>query len=420
MKSLKRRIAAIVLVSILVVVGLATAVTLSVVGALDSRSPFDPIGEQMFNLSRLLERLPAEDLGRFVNLPQPSALMVEEMPTRMLNKSLQERGSSARVMVIRNSEQREQSIYLSLDGKAWMAQRFPGPPHIREIAFILCGWLFLIIAGAGAIAIAMANAVTRPYAMLEAAIASVGAEGIIPPVEERGKGQARAAAAALNRLSARLKSTMESRMRLVAAAGHDLRTPMTRMWLRTEFLPEEERAAWVNDLRELDRIADSAIHLVREEAGGVDREIIPLHELVAGTVDELAETGLPVALASAEAVFVSAGPLALTRAVRNVLINAATHGGGCSVRVGSDAGMASLTVEDQGPGIPADILDRVFEPFFQVDPARQRATPGVGLGLAIAKEIIERFGGDITIENAPTGGLRQVLRLPAMDGDAQS
>jgi signal transduction histidine kinase len=184
---------------------------------------------------------------------------------------------------------------------------------------------------------------------------------------------------------------------------------MTRMWLRAEFLQEEDRAVWVKDLEELDRIADSAIRLVREEAGGGDREPVSFSGIVKEIAEEGKETGLNIDVDILEEAEVVAGPLALKRALRNLIQNAATHGGGARVSVRNEQTFVKLYIDDDGPGIPEETIDKVFEPFFRVDLGRRQTIPGAGLGLAIAKEIVERFSGSIAIENRKNGGLRQTV-----------
>lgn len=206
---------------------------------------------------------------------------------------------------------------------------------------------------------------------------------------------------------------MESRMRLVAAAGHDLRTPMTRMRLRAEFL-EEERDKWLHDLDELDRIADSAIRLVREEVDQDAVEPVDLEGLVRDLETEMTSLGHAVSMEHLDKVSVRAGALGLRRALRNLIVNAATHGRGCSLSLAATNGQAVLTIADRGPGIPEELLNKAFEPFFRVDPGRRQSVPGAGLGLAIAKEIIERYGGTIALENRPGGGLSQKVTFSAV------
>jgi signal transduction histidine kinase len=120
-----------------------------------------------------------------------------------------------------------------------------------------------------------------------------------------------------------------------------------------------------------------------------------------------------VTILKMEAVTIASAPLALTRAVRNLVINAATHGGGAFVTAGLENRSALITIDDEGPGIPEHSLSRVFEPFFRVDSVRRKFGPGAGLGLAIAKEIVERHGGKLTLQNRAPNGLRQKIIFPA-------
>jgi signal transduction histidine kinase len=259
------------------------------------------------------------------------------------------------------------------------------------------------------VALIVAYQATKQLKFLETMAESVGSDGILPRIPEEGSAEIKATARALNMMGDSLKKAMESKIRLVAAAGHDLRTPMTRMRLRAEFLEDEERAQWLHDLDELDRIADSAIQLVREETVGKGTESIRLDALVRHICQELVLIKLPVEVADLGQVAVKMSPLAFTRALRNLIINAATHGGGAIVSVTSNEGIVFVIIDDNGPGIPEKDLSSAFEPFFRVDPARRKPIPGAGLGLAIAKEIIERQGGTLAIENRHPRGLRQTL-----------
>ncbi|MBJ2149550.1 ATP-binding protein [Paracoccus sp. IB05] len=129
---------------------------------------------------------------------------------------------------------------------------------------------------------------------------------------------------------------------------------------------------------------------------------------------EMGGIGLQMILAGMMPVMVSAGPLALKRALRNLMTNAATHGGGGTVSLGPEGAMTVATIQHHGPGIPESLIDRVFEPFFRVDPGRQKVQPGAGPGLAIAFEILSRFGGAIAIRNRMGGGMEQEITLPIL------
>jgi signal transduction histidine kinase len=278
----------------------------------------------------------------------------------------------------------------------------------------LAGWILLVTVGTVGVAIWFAYRITRHLSALERVAATIDADGVVPRLPENGPAELKATARALNTMTARLKSAAESRMRLVAAAGHDLRTPMTRMRLRAEFLDEEDRAMWLNDLEELDHIADSAIQLVREETHRETSQLLRVDEIITEICRDLASMKASVTILKMDAVTILSAPLALTRAVRNLVINAATHGGGAFVTVGLEDRTALITIDDEGPGIPEQSMSRVFEPFFQVDPARRKSVPGAGLGLAIAKEIVERHGGKLTLQNRSPKGLRQEIMFPAL------
>jgi signal transduction histidine kinase len=371
-------------------------------GARELRQPpdkprFKPSFKPPFGPDRVVEALP-EGVAR----PELAAA---------LQRALSREGEVGPVEVIERGGGERIAAQRLADGR-YMLFPFPrpqGPPP--ELWLALLAWLALVVIGVLGAAVALAWRATQPFAVLERAIGSVGTDGVLPHVPETGGSEARQTAVALNALSDRLKAAMESRMRLVAAAGHDLRTPMTRMRLRAEFLPEEDRASWLNDLDELDAIADSAIRLVQEEGAGEDRRPVELDRLVRETATELAAAGLPVTLGETVPAVVTAGPLALRRALRNLITNGATHGGGAAVRLQIEGDEAMVIIEDDGPGIPDELIPQAFEPFFRVNPGRLQITKGAGLGLAIAREIIERFAGSIAISNRPEGGLRQVVRL---------
>jgi signal transduction histidine kinase len=127
---------------------------------------------------------------------------------------------------------------------------------------------------------------------------------------------------------------------------------------------------------------------------------------------------LDVTVTSTTPVTVRASRLTLNRALRNLIINAATHGVRAKVEVSATNGTARIVIDDEGPGIPADLLDQVFEPFFRADPARRQDIRGAGLGLTIAREIVQRAGGTISISNRAEVGLRQVVELPQAEAQA--
>ncbi|MDX8523782.1 ATP-binding protein [Mesorhizobium sp. MSK_1335] len=409
MTSLRRRLIILLVVSILGVVGLATFVAVKVLGGPSPELIMGPLAHQIQYMVQLVPGRAQTAGDALITVRDSPAPGIEDgKHTRVLNEILQQDGLDVSAVVTRNAGRPGMVASVALPGNRWMIVDVPdfGPP--RDVWYGLVGWMALIVLGATPVSIYFTGVLVRPLEMLETAVSKIGSDGMLAGVPEKGPAEVRATARALNELSERLKTAMESRMRLVAAAGHDLRTPMTRMRLRAEFL-DEDREKWLSDLDELDRIADSAIRLVREEVNQDAVEPLKLDRLVRDIEAEMVSLGHAVSIDHLDKVSVKAGALGLRRALRNLIVNAATHGKGCTVSLATQGGRAVLTIADRGPGIPPDLLNKAFEPFFRVDPARTQFIPGAGLGLAIAKEIIERYGGTITLENRPGGGLQQTV-----------
>jgi signal transduction histidine kinase len=414
MKSLRQRIVLLLILAIVTVVGLATFAASRVLQPPPQDDRIDRLARQLLVLVAFAEKDPqaARAAGLVLRDTPQTGDFSDRMMSERLSAAFHRAGSAVEAQVNLQNEPHRATASLYLGPERWLVTELNdfGPPPGGWI--VLAGWGFLIVLGAACVSIFAAAKIIRPLQLLQDSVGRVGPDGTLPHIEETGSGEIRATAQAINRLSARLKTAMESRMRLVAAAGHDLRTPMTRMRLRAEFITDEvDRQKWLSDLEELDQIADSAIRLVREEVNDDKAEKVELGSMLCELVEELRLLGHPAALAERQTVTVSAAPLALKRALRNLVINAATHGGGASVRLAVDDNHAIVSITDEGPGIPENLMEQVFEPFFRVDAARRKAVPGAGLGLAIAREIFERFGGSITIANRRPHGLEQTIRL---------
>lgn len=416
MRSTQLKLALIFMVSMVAVVVIATSVTLALISQSEPMRMLFPVAHDIgMELERIqgIRKAPPKPARMEVVATKPTGVLRPDL-TEGLKENLSRQSLTAEAEVLDRAPGDTIAVLPSGDGRwlVFQVQQFQGPPLPGPVWTGLWTWLAIMLLGVSGIAILVARRITMPLGMVESAVAAIGPDGVLPQMPVKGGPDERRLALTLNTLSDRLKGTMESRMRLVAAAGHDLRTPMTRMRLRAEFLPDEDRAAWLSDLDELEAIADSAIRLVKEEGAGEDRERVDLDGLLLETANDLQASQLPVAIISMQPAAVRAGPLALRRALRNLITNAATHGGGARVSLTGTGDEALLVIEDDGPGIPELLIPRVFEPFFRADPARAQTVKGAGLGLAIAREIIERFGGAIEISNRPEGGLRQLVRLP--------
>ena len=419
MNTLRAKIALLLVVAIVSVVGILTWVMIAMLAPPPPQRTTEPLADQV----EMFLRVAKQDTSALTLVREPSGGDLRENATARLRTELAERGVDLPVTISRKDWNAPLVVSIPIAGKGWLLLPIADLPPQRKPWYGLLKWLALITVGVSAIAIFAAHRMVQPLMLLENAVESVGPDAILPLLPEKGPAEVRATARALNSLSSRLRSAIESRMRLLAAAGHDLRTPITRMRLRAEFVEdEEERRLWLTDLDELERIADSAILLVREESGKTSPETLRLDTLVTGIAGELKDQNLDVTVTGTQTVSVRAGKLALSRALRNLMINAATHGRQATVSVadadGADGAVAQVIIEDEGPGIPPELLYRVFEPFFRVDPGRRQNIAGAGLGLTIAREIVQRAGGDIKISNHNGGGLKQVVELAKVEEQA--
>ena len=423
MRSLRSRLALLLVVAIVGVVALAAGISVFVLERPDRESFRQTFAEEVRIVSTVLAQDPtaAQRLGITVgaapvgNVEDDDDLRVRR--SHGIGDTLKDQGLDIKVRIVADLQGRTRQLAFEFAPGRWAYLPYPGFPPRNWPVFVF--YMIVVVIGAAAVSLYAATKMTRPLKILDLAVSSVGRDGLPAHIPEDGPAEMRATAAALNRLTARVREAVESRMRLVAAAGHDLRTPMTRMRLRAEFLPEEDREVWLKDLAELDRIADSAIRLVREEVDDTSIEDVPLGPMIREIAGELVEIGRTVVLDAGsraahggEGPITRARPLALKRALRNLVDNAAAHGGGARVSLGHDEDAAIVTIADDGPGIPEDLLGRAFEPFFRVDPGRRQFKPGAGLGMAIAKEIVDQAGGQITVANRNGGGLDQTIRLP--------
>ncbi|WP_349631766.1 ATP-binding protein [Bradyrhizobium liaoningense] len=407
MNTLRAKLAVLLTVVIISVVSVLTGVLVYLFDPPDERQAIAPLAEQIELLEKVMRVAPT-----LVDIQQkPAGGEVEPSLTGWLRDTLKSRGMPRDVVVSRKDDKPVLSIPVD---RGWIITPIPDLPPQGGVFNLLLIWLAVIALGALAVALFFANRMVKPLALLEKAIESVGPDALLPELVITGPAEVRVAAKALNSLSRRLKVAMEGRMRLVAAAGHDLRTPITRMRLRAEFVEDEEdRAMWLKDIDELDRIADSAILLVREESGKSSPESLRLDNLISELVDELRTLSYDVTLMRSDETVVRANRTGLSRAFRNLLINAATHGNRARVSVQSVLSEAVVVIEDDGPGIPPDMIGQVFEPFFRANRARTKHFDGAGLGLTIANEIVQRAEGTIKIENGPWRGLVQTVKLPA-------
>ena len=269
------------------------------------------------------------------------------------------------------------------------------------------------------LAAAAVRLITRSLDRLARAADRIGADPEGSSVEESGPTEIRRVIRAFNRMQEQVRGYVLERTRLLGAISHDLRTPLTRMRLRAELLPDPQlRAKFVRDVAEMEAMAGSALDFTRSLGTEARRQPVDVGALIDSVSEDWRETGGEVTVEGAPRDALSAHPEALRRCLNNLIENALRYGERAHLQVEDDGDGLRIAVGDEGPGIPEVELERVFEPFFRLEPSRSRASGGAGLGLSIARNIARWHGGDVKLRNRAAGeGLIAELWLPRSGGE---
>jgi signal transduction histidine kinase len=254
--------------------------------------------------------------------------------------------------------------------------------------------------------------ITRPLAVLSEAAEAFGQGERMPELPVTGSKEFVKTARAFGAMRQRIQKYLDDRERLFISISHDLRTPITRLKLRTELLDDERlRNEFAEDLDELDMMVKGALQCVKDSDIHEDPTELRLDSLIqrlirgaelAGHRVSYRDTGLTV----------WAKPLALRRALGNLVDNAVFYGEHAEIHARPEPGWVLIQVRDHGPGVPADALSTLFEPRVRLLHGRRHNEGGLGLGLGIARSLIEAHGGQLTLDNHPKGGLVASVRLP--------
>lgn len=262
----------------------------------------------------------------------------------------------------------------------------------------------------GAVAVAT---ITRSLERLAQAADRVAVDLEGPPLQETGPSEVRSVIRAFNRMRGLLRDQVLERTRMLSAISHDLRTPVTRLRLRAEAIPDPEaRAKFVRDLDEMRDMTAATLDFFKGVDDSSPRHAVDIGALVASLAEDWRESGADVVVVGAPQRPLAGHPQSLRRCLDNLVGNALRYGRRARIAIRDDASALVITVSDDGPGIPASELERVFEPFYRLEPSRNRASGGAGLGLAIARNIARWHGGDIMLRNTTDRGLVAELVIP--------
>jgi signal transduction histidine kinase len=277
----------------------------------------------------------------------------------------------------------------------------------------ILGSLTAMALGILLVSIFLVRSVTAPLRSLARAADRIGVDAASPDLSQSGPREVRLAASAFNRMQERIKRLIDDRTQTLAAVSHDLKTPITRLRLRAHFVRDDElRQTIESDLDEMEAMIQSTLDFLRGDSTGEEVKTVDIGTIIESVCDNLADSGHDVVLRADSHAPLSCRPLAIKRAFSNLVQNAVKYGTHARVSLEKQVDELIVTIDDDGPGIPAAELDRVFDPFYRLETSRSRETGGTGLGLTVARSTIRAHGGDVRLSNRAGGGLSVTVTLP--------
>ncbi|MDL2315584.1 HAMP domain-containing protein [Desulfovibrio sp. OttesenSCG-928-A18] len=299
-----------------------------------------------------------------------------------------------------------QPLYLSVVRLIWM-QRV-----VLLIEFVVFAVIVLFLL----------RRLIHPFQQMTQAADRIGKQPeVASPLSENGCREIREAAQSFNRMQTRIQDNLAERNRMLAAMAHDIRTPLTRVQLRIEEVePEELRDKLTQGIKEVRSIAEQSLELSGSLKDSEKSAPLDIVAFMQSCVDDFSDMGHSVSLRdlpenSGSALAVMAKPLSLKRCVDNILRNAVTYAGSAEVCITTSSGEVIVHICDNGPGIPEEYLERIFEPYLRVETSRNRESGGSGLGLSIARNMILLNNGSLSLTNRPEGGLQVKITLPLLE-----
>jgi len=306
------------------------------------------------------------------------------------------------------------TLAIGLPDGSWLVfhadHRFWGvnPPVLWSV------WLIVLILTTTVISLLATRQLVKPIRHFADAILLFGTHPKSAPIAETGPAEFRSVIAAFNMMQNRIQKMMSYRTAMLAAISHDLRTPLTRIRLRGEFIQDPvQQERLFHDVDELQQMVDGALAFFRGDAQEEKITSLDLPSMVLTIIDDFADQDVIVQYRGPARLPLLGRPSALKRAIANVIENAVKYATPPEVGLVIGETQVTILVCDRGPGIPEEALEQVFNPFFRLESSRNRATGGVGLGLTAAQSIVREHGGEVTLANRPGGGLEVRLVLPA-------
>ncbi len=305
------------------------------------------------------------------------------------------------------------TVQIALRDGTWVTFDSHLSPQATAVPLRLALTLLILLGTVIMVSLLAVRWVTGPLSALATAAEKLGEDINHPPLPETGPIEAQRAARAFNTMQQRLSRFIADRTRIFTAMSHDLKTPITRLRLRSEMLEDEElRAKFAKDLQEMEAMVTQTLDFMRDAGTSEAVQRVDAMALLESLQSDYQDTGSRVEIEGSTGRPYAGRPLALRRCLTNLVDNAIRYGGRATIKV-EDAADRLMTIRilDDGPGIPEQELEQAFEPFFRAEASRSRETGGTGLGLGIARNIARAHGGDLVLQNRPEGGLEAILTL---------
>ena len=388
-----------------------------------SHSAFNPdiVSRQVVQIIATMEYLPVKEAqqkatemnSEFISVqinktPLKGAFTVKTLEVLSLRQYIEKMQDQPKISV-----QLQKPAWIAFQGSRWLNIEItnPGPQITLLVSFIIA--LLFIFLVTILICLWGIEYLYSPAIEISEALKRLSHDVNTPPLTPRGSVEMQSAVAALNKMQAHIQKLIYDKNITLAAVSHDLRTPITRLKLRLENIHDKPlHTKMMTDFADMEQMINGVLLYSREEKNSEAKQKLDFVALVEAICNDLSDTGHPVSFTTQ----LSSQPMdiALTdmkRALNNIINNAIKYGQRASVSLAQNEQTLLLTIDDEGPGITELEREKVFQPFCRVEKSRSRETGGTGLGLAIAKNIIERHGGKIGLQNRNPKGLRVLINL---------
>lgn len=358
------------------------------------------------------------DIQPLADMPAPVELDAVDRIMDGLRQHLARQGQMPAVQLV-FLDASSPAIVVPLDGVEALVVRLPAqPPLSLPPLYLIALYLLLVLLVVMAVALYAVRELTRPFRRFTRAAQALARNLDAPPLASCGPAEVQQASAAFNAMQASLQKNLADRTRILASISHDLKTPLTRLRLRLDQLPPgAERQAAEQDIDGMLALIQEGLDYARSEHVQEAMVATDLNALLDTLIEQAEDLGHVVSLEGRLTAPVRCAPRATRRALQNLLDNALAYGRDVGIVLGQDEDGIHIRIKDRGPGLPPAELTRVFEPFYRVEGSRNRASGGSGLGLSIARNLLQAQGAALQLENREGGGLTARVHFPVRGTD---